>query len=41
MDTNGNIVVPCQYKEIEAFKDGDTTTEATTTDDRIVTIKIK
>ena len=41
MDTNGNIVVPCVYKEIEAFKDGDTTTEATTQDDRIVTIKIK
>lgn len=41
MDTNGNIVVPCQYKEINDFEEGDTTTLATTYEDRIVTIKIK
>lgn len=41
MDTNGDIVVPCQYAHIEPFEDGVTTTEARTKDDTWVTIELK
>ncbi len=41
MDTNGDIVVPCQYAHIEPFDDGATTTEARTKDDTWVTIELK
>lgn len=40
MDTNGNIVVPCQYATIEPFEDGATTTKAQNEDDTWVTIDL-
>ena len=41
MDTNGKIVVPCKYTNIEDYQEGATTTKATQQDGRTINISLK